>query len=238
MPQDKLLTVNIEQIPLIKDIVPRHPHQAAAPGPGARRVGLHGHRGTRLLPAAALPHRYGAGVHALGPLVYREYPDQPQTAGSYLYEPAGSVHTFYCPEDNTEDTVALAWIEGAQVSFNDDGTFHSLNDAVSIQHVIETLAAARGIGRSATSAATAPTWAVPDRKEEHGRMKHDSNQGGPLAGLRIIDITEVVMGPSATQMLADLGADVIKVEPPGGDMLRAIGPGGRSGAGPLFLNLN
>ena len=69
-------------------------------------------------------------------------------------------------------------------------------------------------------------------------MKHDSSQGGPLAGLRIIDITEVVMGPSATQMLADLGADVIKVEPPGGDMLRATGPGGRSGAGPLFLNLN
>lgn len=61
---------------------------------------------------------------------------------------------------------------------------------------------------------------------------------GPLAGIRIIDITEVVMGPSATQMLADLGADVIKVEPPGGDMLRATGPGGRAGAGPLFLNLN
>ena len=69
-------------------------------------------------------------------------------------------------------------------------------------------------------------------------MKDDSSQGGPLAGLRIIDITEVVMGPSATQMLADLGADVIKVEPPGGDMLRATGPGGRAGAGPLFLNLN
>ena len=66
----------------------------------------------------------------------------------------------------------------------------------------------------------------------------DSSQSGPLAGLRIVDITEVVMGPSATQMLADLGADVIKVEPPGGDMLRATGPGGRSGAGPLFLNLN
>ena len=69
-------------------------------------------------------------------------------------------------------------------------------------------------------------------------MKNDSSQGGPLAGLRIIDITEVVMGPAATQMLADLGADVIKVEPPGGDMLRATGPGGRAGAGPLFLNLN
>jgi len=69
-------------------------------------------------------------------------------------------------------------------------------------------------------------------------MKDDSNQIGPLAGFRIIDITEVVMGPSATQMLADLGADVIKVEPPDGDMLRPIGPGGRAGAGPLFLNIN
>jgi crotonobetainyl-CoA:carnitine CoA-transferase CaiB-like acyl-CoA transferase len=69
-------------------------------------------------------------------------------------------------------------------------------------------------------------------------MDTATSGGGPLAGLRIIDITEVVMGPSATQMLADLGADVVKVEPPGGDMLRATGPGGRSGAGPLFLNLN
>jgi crotonobetainyl-CoA:carnitine CoA-transferase CaiB-like acyl-CoA transferase len=69
-------------------------------------------------------------------------------------------------------------------------------------------------------------------------MKIDSANDGPLSGLRIIDITEVVMGPSATQMLADLGAEVIKVEPPEGDMLRGAGPGGRAGAGPLFLQLN
>jgi crotonobetainyl-CoA:carnitine CoA-transferase CaiB-like acyl-CoA transferase len=69
-------------------------------------------------------------------------------------------------------------------------------------------------------------------------MKTEASPCGPLAGLRIIDVTEVVMGPSATQMLADLGADVIKVEPPAGDKLRATGPGGRAGAGPLFLNLN
>ncbi len=61
---------------------------------------------------------------------------------------------------------------------------------------------------------------------------------GPLAGVRVIDVTEVLMGPSATQMLADLGADVIKVEPPGGDLVRATGLGGRSGSSALFLNLN
>jgi hypothetical protein len=77
--------------------------------------------------------------------MYREYPDQPQTAGCYLYEPGGSVHTFYTPEDNTEDTITIAWIEGAQVSFNEDGTFHSLNDATSILYALETLAAARGL---------------------------------------------------------------------------------------------
>ena len=77
---------------------------------------------------------------------YGEYPDQPQIAGSYLYEPGGSVHTFYCPEDNTEDTVVLLWMEGAQVSFNDDGTLHSINDATSIQYVTETVSAAQGTG--------------------------------------------------------------------------------------------
>jgi 2,4'-dihydroxyacetophenone dioxygenase len=56
------------------------------------------------------------------------------------------VHTFYTPEDNTEDTITLAWIEGAQVSFNEDGTFHSMNDAVLIQYLIETAAAAQGTG--------------------------------------------------------------------------------------------
>ena len=61
---------------------------------------------------------------------------------------------------------------------------------------------------------------------------------GPLTGVRVIDVTTVFMGPSATQMLGDLGADVIKVESPGGDVVRSIGPQGGQKMGPLFLAMN
>lgn len=47
---------------------------------------------------------------------------------------------------------------------------------------------------------------------------------GPLAGLRVVDLTQVLSGPFCTMLLADLGADVVKVEPPTGDVARQWGP--------------
>jgi crotonobetainyl-CoA:carnitine CoA-transferase CaiB-like acyl-CoA transferase len=48
--------------------------------------------------------------------------------------------------------------------------------------------------------------------------------GGPLEGVRIIDLTHALAGPYGTMLLTDLGADVIKVEPPHGDVTRGLGP--------------
>jgi crotonobetainyl-CoA:carnitine CoA-transferase CaiB-like acyl-CoA transferase len=61
---------------------------------------------------------------------------------------------------------------------------------------------------------------------------------GPLHGVRIIDITTAMMGPSATQILGDLGAEIIKVEPPGGDSVRGTGPARHPGMSALFLGAN
>ncbi|MDX3805434.1 CaiB/BaiF CoA transferase family protein [Bosea thiooxidans] len=61
---------------------------------------------------------------------------------------------------------------------------------------------------------------------------------GPLTGVRVLDMTSVLMGPYATSILGDMGADVIKLEAPEGDLIRQVGPS-RSGAmGGMFMHAN
>jgi len=61
---------------------------------------------------------------------------------------------------------------------------------------------------------------------------------GPLAGVRVIDLTSMVFGPYATQIMADMGADVIKVEPPAGDNTRYISVAPSPGMAGVFVNVN
>lgn len=61
---------------------------------------------------------------------------------------------------------------------------------------------------------------------------------GPLSGVRVIDLTTMVMGPYATQIMADNGADVIKVESPNGDDMRYVSAGPERGLSGVFVNTN
>ena len=63
-------------------------------------------------------------------------------------------------------------------------------------------------------------------------------KSGPLAGVRVLDLTSVVLGPYATQMLGDLGADIIKVEAPEGDTTRYTGPRVSRDMASLFMGVN
>jgi crotonobetainyl-CoA:carnitine CoA-transferase CaiB-like acyl-CoA transferase len=61
---------------------------------------------------------------------------------------------------------------------------------------------------------------------------------GPLHGITVLDVSSVILGPMAGQYLGDMGADVIKIEAPKGDITRSIGPRRSEGMGALFLANN
>ncbi|GAB7143449.1 CaiB/BaiF CoA transferase family protein [Mycobacterium riyadhense] len=64
------------------------------------------------------------------------------------------------------------------------------------------------------------------------------SSAGPLVGVRVVDLTAMVMGPYCTQIMADMGADVIKIEPPQGDDTRYISVGPAPGMSGVFVNVN
>ncbi|MEU9356728.1 2,4'-dihydroxyacetophenone dioxygenase family protein [Streptomyces sp. NPDC048301] len=147
LPQGELLTVNDKDLPLIKD--------ALGPGVHFKPLRLDLENGEWVVlatfaPGASIPMHYHTGTvdawTMSGSWHYIEYPDQPQTAGSYLFEPGASVHTLTTPASNTEDTVVLFRISGANVNFNEDGTFHSVLDAALVRHLTDTLSEAQGLG--------------------------------------------------------------------------------------------
>lgn len=71
----------------------------------------------------------------------------------------------------------------------------------------------------------------PETSDDHVAL-------GPLTGIRVIECASIVLGPMTTQLLGDMGADVIKVEEPIGDLTRRIGPQRAENMGALFLGCN
>ena len=144
--QDLLLTLNTEEETLIRD---------ALPGVDINPLFLDPENGvwvifTKFKPRRTLPkHLHTGPVHFYtlsGVWHYLEYPDQPQTAGSYLYEPGGSIHTFHCPEDS-EGADGFMVIQGANVNFDDEGNFVNIMDAGWIEQMVVAAARKQGIDR-------------------------------------------------------------------------------------------
>lgn len=142
--QDRLLSVNIHD---------SHEFPGSEPGSTIIPLFLDRENGIWVLygkfePGTRLPAHFHTGtVHFFttkGQWNYVEYPEDPQTAGSYLYEPGGSVHTFSVPADAKEAAEGFMVVYGANVIFDEEGQFQSVRDAGAIEEGI--LAAARKAG--------------------------------------------------------------------------------------------
>lgn len=145
--QDRLLTLNIHREPAI-DL------DHLIPGMKLWPLFLDPGNGVWVLyavyaPGTRLPSHFHTGsVHFFttkGAWGYLEYPDDMQTAGSYLYEPAGTVHTFAIPADAAETVEGFMVVSGVNVTFDDEGNYLGTDHAGSMEQIILDCAKAQGI---------------------------------------------------------------------------------------------
>ena len=143
--QARLLTVNINQEPGITSEV--------LPGLHSHPLFLDPENGTWVLyvkfdPGTILPTHFHTGtVHfytTAGTWHYLEYPEDKQVAGSYLYEPGGSIHTFCVPADATERAEGFMVVSGANINFGADGEFINIMDAGWIEDLLVASCKAQG----------------------------------------------------------------------------------------------
>lgn len=136
--QDRLLTVNINDEPMMPGDISLKPLML---DPENGVWVMYG----RFAPGAVLPTHYHTGtVHFFttkGQWNYVEYPDDPQVAGSYLFEPGGSIHTFSVPADATEPAEGFFVVHGANINFQ-DGEYVDITDAVSLEKILHEMVAA------------------------------------------------------------------------------------------------
>jgi hypothetical protein len=113
----------------------------------------------RFQPGYRIAKHYHSGpVYAVtqrGSWYYIEYPDQVNSAGSYLFEPAGSVHTLVVPEDQVGDTEVWFAVFGANVNIGDDDQVITVLDAATVLGTYRALCAANGLDMNAVIVAGA-----------------------------------------------------------------------------------
>ena len=103
---------------------------------------------TRFAPGTTVQkHKHTGEIFAFtssGSWYYLEYPNDINMAGSYLYEPAGSVHTLHVPESNTEDTEVCFVMNGANLNIDAAGEVESVLDAGAMLEVYQAMCEAQG----------------------------------------------------------------------------------------------
>ena len=143
--QDALLTLDTSQLPCVK---------GALPGVDIHPLFLDPENGLWVIrasfaPGVTLPMHFHTGtVHFYtlsGCWHYLEYPEDKQTAGCYLYEPGGSIHTFHTPEENEGPTEGIMVVAGANVNFDADGNYVNIMDAGWIEQAVLAAAEAQGM---------------------------------------------------------------------------------------------